>query len=91
MSIGTDVASVRQVLGNMIGQLERGSAQPLGEVLLHQDGFYVGRRFEFPEVRAIWFEEEAQIKLYDREGRFLESVQLLERGERTEEPQRSAA
>lgn len=85
MRSGSSVVSVREYLAETIGQMDKGSPEPLGEVLLHRNGFYVGRRFEFAEVRAIWFEEEGQVKLYDREGRFLRSLKL------TNETLRSAA
>ena len=40
----------------------------LCESLLIRDGFFCGRRFEMDGLSAIWFVEEDELKVYDRDG-----------------------
>ncbi len=46
------------------------------ESILIQDGYYCGRRFECNGLKAIWFVEEDQVKIYDRDGSVAESHEL---------------
>ena len=59
-----------------IRRLVRDSFQQLGakvdldprETVLIQDGYYCGRRFDCDGLRAVWFAEENELKLYDHDG-----------------------
>ena len=50
--------------------LQHGASQedPIEEAILIRDGFYCGRRFQCGELKAVWFVEEDQLKIYDQEG-----------------------
>lgn len=41
------------------------------ESLLIRDGFFCGRRFEMDGLCAVWFVEEDELKVYDRDGALL--------------------
>ncbi len=42
------------------------------ETILVRGGFYCGRRFSGDGLRAVWFAEEGQVKLYDAAGQTIE-------------------
>jgi hypothetical protein len=44
------------------------------ESILVRGGFYCGRRFRFQDYQAVWFAEEDQVKIYDPQGRLVESM-----------------
>ena len=50
--------------------LQHGASQedPIEEAILIRDGFYCGRRFQCGELKAVWFVEEDQLKIYNQEG-----------------------
>jgi hypothetical protein len=48
------------------------------ETILIRDGYYCGRRFECDGWTAIWFVEEQQVKLYDRDGRVLTTCSVAD-------------
>ena len=41
----------------------------LVETILIRDGYYCGRRFECDGFSAVWFVEEHELKIHDRDGR----------------------
>lgn len=46
------------------------------ESLLIRDGFFCGRRFEMDGLCAVWFVEEDELKIYDRDGALLAAKSL---------------
>ena len=42
------------------------------ETILVRGGYYCGRRFSGDGLRAVWFAEEGQVKLYDAAGKTIE-------------------
>ena len=44
------------------------SNEPASEAMLIRDGFFCGRRFRFPDYSAVWFLEEAELKIHDAQG-----------------------
>jgi hypothetical protein len=44
------------------------------ETLLIRDGQYCGHRYRTEDLTAVWFLEEDQIKMYDRNGRVIAVV-----------------
>ena len=52
--------------------------EELQETILIRDGCYCGRRFDCDGMQAVWFVEEQQIKLYDREGQLFEVLGVQE-------------
>ena len=67
---------VRTIVGETLQELGMGAAQLIGERIVLQDRFYVGRRFEFEGVSVLWLVEAQQIKFYNAHGEFITSVQL---------------
>ncbi len=47
---------------------EADQAEPLSEAMLIRGGFFRGRRFRFLNYQAVWFIEEDELKVHDREG-----------------------
>jgi hypothetical protein len=45
--------------------------QAVDEAILIKNGHYCGRRFLCDGVQVVWFVEENQLKLYDRDGSLL--------------------
>lgn len=68
------VSDVRQLIVNALQDLGFGDPEPLGERLLTRDRFYVGCRFDFDGVSAIWLEEAGQVRLFDASGMLLRTV-----------------
>ncbi len=62
----TDV--VRHHLRQRFTSLGADPAAQLHESLLIRGGFYCGRRFQCDGMQAVWFVEEQQLKLFDRDG-----------------------
>lgn len=72
------LVAVRDALrGWILGQQPENSqaADPLGEAMLIQDGYFCGRRFRFPGHTAIWFLEEDEVKLRDTQGQVVARLQ----------------
>lgn len=46
------------------------------ETILVRDSLYCGRRFSCDGWRAVWFVEERNVKFFDADGRFRESLDL---------------
>ena len=60
-TIRTRVRSIFETCG-AAGEVE------MCESLLIRDGFFCGRRFEMDGLCAVWFVEEDELKVYDRDG-----------------------
>ncbi len=67
---------VRTIVGETLRQLGLGNAQLLGERIVLQDRFYIGRRFEYEGVSVLWLVEAQQIKFYNAVGEFMTSVKV---------------
>jgi hypothetical protein len=67
---------VRTIVGETLQGLGMGAAQLIGERIVLQDRFYIGRRFEYQGVSVLWLVEAHQIKFYNAVGEFITSVQL---------------
>jgi hypothetical protein len=53
-------------------QLEELGAAPGAEIvetILIRDGYYCGRRFECDGYSAVWFVDENELKIHERDGR----------------------
>lgn len=50
------------------------SSEGIRETLLIRDGFYCGRKFSLEGYSLIWFVEEDQIKVFDKENALLLST-----------------
>jgi len=48
------------------------------ESVLIREGYFVGRKFCFEGVRAIWFAEEEIVKLYADDGQLLATLTVAE-------------
>ena len=69
---------VRQRVHDSFRRLHADVETDWRESLLVQDGYYCGRRFECGGLKAIWFVEEDQIKVYTQDGSVAESHELNE-------------
>ena len=62
---------------------ERGALEgaEMCESLLIRGGFFCGRRFEMDGFCAVWFVEEDELKIYDRDGKVLlsDDVEIIRR------------
>ena len=67
---------IRELVKNALQKMGRKDAQPVAERLLLRDRHYVGRRFEFVGVSAVWLAEAEEIKFYGASGEFLRAIQL---------------
>ncbi len=61
--------SVRQTVRDVFGQLGAGPSIRMTEHILICEDLYCGRRFRCGAFEAVWFIEEAQIKVYGAQGR----------------------
>ncbi len=61
--------SVRKMVRGVFDQLGAGSSVRMTEHILIFEDLYCGRRFRCGAFEAVWFIEEAQIKVYGAEGR----------------------
>ncbi len=59
---------VRNLICSVFAEYSVDTSEVLREGILIRDGFYCGRRFEADGMQAIWFVEENQVKIFDREG-----------------------
>ncbi|MBW3598815.1 MAG: hypothetical protein KY475_16255 [Planctomycetes bacterium] len=46
------------------------------ETILIRDGYFCGRRFECDGFTAVWFVEENELKIHDRDGRVHAAVAI---------------
>lgn len=70
---------VRQCVHESFRRISASLVDPPGswtETILIHDGYYCGRCFECDGLKAIWFVEEDQVKIYDRNGSVVESIEL---------------
>jgi hypothetical protein len=68
------MAEMRELVMTTLDDLGFGSAQPLGEQLLLRDRFYVGVRFAFEGVSAIWLMDADHLRFVDDTGKLLKTV-----------------
>ena len=50
----------------------------LVETILIRNGYYCGRRFECDGFSAVWFVEEHELKIHDRDGRVRAALSIDE-------------
>jgi len=62
---------VRQILADITSKIP-----DLSETFLIRDGHYCGYRFRDATMSAVWFAEEAEIKIYDEGGKTIRVVDL---------------
>ena len=60
--------AVRHVVRGAFVELGADNGFPMREHILVRDDVYCGRRFIADGLQAIWFVEEDQIKVHDRDG-----------------------
>jgi hypothetical protein len=68
------MAEMHELLRTTLDELGFGNAQALGEQLLFHDRCYVGVRFVFEGVSAIWLEEADHLRFVDDTGKLLKIV-----------------
>lgn len=71
-----DVPQVRQLVIRALEQKKLASAGLVGEMVLVRDGFYVGRRFVFEGVEAIWMLDSNLVLLETDAGESLPPLDL---------------
>ena len=57
-------AAVRQQVSDALAQLGLVEIELQYETILVRDGFYIGRRFEFGVVQAIWSAESGTVRIF---------------------------
>lgn len=68
---------VREVVSQQFESLASQPSLPsIQETLLIRQGHYCGHRFQQGELTAVWFFEEAQLKVYRQDGSLANVVQL---------------
>ena len=70
------VSDVRQLIATTLHDLDLGDAKPVGERLLIRDRFYLGCRFDFEGVSAIWLEEARQVRFVADSGILLKIIRV---------------
>lgn len=72
------LAAVRQTLRAWYQQRNPEDQWEVAESIMIRDGFYCGRNFRFASLRAVWFAEEEQVKIYDADGSLLDAFKTDE-------------
>ena len=62
------LSQVRSCVERIAAEGDREGAGILKETFLIRDNFYCGRSFETETLRAVWFHEENELKVHDRES-----------------------
>jgi hypothetical protein len=68
------MADIRELVTSTLDDLGFGDAKPLGQRLLHRDRFFVGVRFEFEGISAIWLTDTDYLRIIDGTGKLLKLV-----------------
>lgn len=63
---------IRKLVSETFDRLGVDSSAHFEETVLIRDGFYCGRRYRRDGWQAVWFVEEEQIKIFDRQGEIKE-------------------
>jgi hypothetical protein len=71
-----EIAQIRQAVLQALAEYGVTATEPNWETLLITDGRYVGRRFEFEDVRAFWFRERHVVEFYDHSWQLLGELKL---------------
>jgi hypothetical protein len=74
------LSAVRQVVREIFAELGQAEDCQATEHILLREDMYCGRRFQADGLQAIWFIEENEIKIYERDGsvaRVLSSSDVL--------------
>ena len=77
-----DVAVQHDPINSLVAQImgELGGDEPTFEdmikTVLVRDGHYCGRAFKYRDLRAVWFAEANEIKVYRDGGSLLRAVRL---------------
>jgi hypothetical protein len=67
---------IRELVTTTLDRLGLGNAKPLGECLLCSERYYVGIRFSFEGVSAIWLENSDLVRFVDDAGKLLKVARL---------------
>lgn len=62
---------IRRLVQQQFAELSPTCGPIREETLLIRDGQYCGHRYQTEDLTAVWFLEEDQIKMYDRNGRVI--------------------
>ena len=76
MDNGGTLEQIEQVLQAGLSELGMPDLASHRTTLLIQDGYYVGRRFVFDRVQAVWLTAEKVVRFYDDNGHVLKSVSV---------------
>ncbi len=71
-----DIDALRNWIVNQLPGLGCDAVEPNWETSLAVDGQYLGRRFEFDTLRAIWNRSRNVVEFYDGEWRMLKELPL---------------
>ena len=76
------IESVRQVVVDTLAQLGASSPEPgsLTEKSLRYDSAHCGYRFQYQQIRAVWFADAPAVDFFADDGRLLATVPCLDRG-----------
>lgn len=74
MSHTEQLDAIRQLVGDLLSPGCGGPKRHLREAILILGGIYCGRRFETEDGFAIWWAEEGEIAVYDRDGSLVRVV-----------------
>lgn len=66
--------TIRQHVRQLVAEHGGDSQSEMAESLLIRGGHFCGRRFELDGMSAVWFVEENELKVYDRQGELLAAV-----------------
>jgi hypothetical protein len=73
MASSVQAESIRHQVRRMFEQHGAPTDCDMCESLLIRDGFFCGRKFELDGMQAVWFVEEHEVKIHDRDGKVLAS------------------
>ena len=75
MNHGQTLDLVRGFVRRSFDRFGANVSEAICESILIRDGHYCGRRFDCAGCYAVWFIEENEVKLYDRQGALLDTQQ----------------
>ncbi len=76
MDNGGTLKQIEQALRAGLSELGMSDLTSRGTTLLIRDGHYVGRRFAFDGVQAVWLAAEKILCFYDDNGQMLKNVDI---------------
>ena len=70
------IQEIRELAAKTLHELGFADSKPASESLLIKDRYYLGCRFSFDGISALWLEEAGQLRFIDDTGKLVKIVKL---------------